>query len=194
MLLCKAGLKIMSLAKDKSHGVYHIYHLFDNLDYLINSNKEVKDKINFETLIMAICWHDVWISNQNPKSVLQIIYYQMIEGIRSANMFNDEASKIRLDILTKGMVRYVIRKHSSFQVLPAFLIEAQILFDLDKIEMWNYKRFFKFGTEMVGKKEFYQKYIVRFYLSYSEKMGLYFKDLEKVFKKNSRNFWKKVMS
>jgi hypothetical protein len=190
--ICETGLSKMRHAKDRSHGISHIFHILNNLDYLINSNPTFRAKINFDILLPAICWHDVWISNQNPKNIVKIIYFQMVEGLKSAHLFDEEATKLKLDEYLKRMIKYVIRKHSSFQLLPAFVIEAQVLFDLDKIEMWNYKRFFKLDEGLVTKKEFYQKYIVRFYFTYSEKMGLYFKELEEVFKKNSRKFWKKI--
>jgi len=190
--LAEIGIHKMSEAKDKSHGVYHVYHIFDNLNYLLSCNSEIRRKINFDVLILAICWHDVWISTQTPKNIFNIIYLQVVEGISSAKIFKKEADKIQLDRLIRDNTYYVIRKHSSFQILPAFMLEAQILFDLDKLEMWNYKRFFKLGTKLVAQKQFYQKSIVRLYYSYSQKMGLYINDFENKFKKISNKFWKKM--
>ena len=31
---------------------------------MLNKNKEIKNKINFDILLLAVCWHDVWISNK----------------------------------------------------------------------------------------------------------------------------------
>jgi len=191
-VLCNEGLRIMRRARDKSHGVAHVFHIFDNLNYLLDKNPTLKSKINFDVLILAICWHDVWISTQKPRNVLHIIYMQFVEGVKSAAIFDTVATIKNFDPSTRILTKYVIRKHSSIQFLPAFVLEAKILFDLDKIEMWNYRRFFTLQKNIVSTKEFYQKYVVRLYMNYSEKMGLYFRELETVFRKNSKKFWRKV--
>ena len=39
--LCDIGLKKMSKASDKSHGLNHVFHILDNLNYLVIKTEEL---------------------------------------------------------------------------------------------------------------------------------------------------------
>ena len=152
----------------------------------------VKQKIDFQVLLLSICWHDVWISKRIPKNLIHLTFHQIVEGLGSALIFKKYALKAKLNKKLLRSVYYAIRKHSSFQVIPPFTLEAKILIDLDKLELWNNYRFFNSKLSMVSNKEFYQKYLVRFYYFYSSKVGLYFKALDKNFRRKMNTFWKEI--
>jgi hypothetical protein len=189
--LCQTALNLMKSTGDVVHGIKHIESILKNLDFLIK-DKKLKKKINFSILLRSICWHDVWISGKKTGNIPKLIYFQFIEGLKSAYIFKSYAKKVNLEKSLTTNVFYAIRKHSSFQILPTFQMEARILVDLDKLEIWNHVRFFDPKAEFLSKKEFYQKYLVRFYYFYNSKIGLYFKELDRTFKRSVKKFFSQI--
>lgn len=183
-----AGLKLMSKSKDPHHNDSHIYHILSNLSYLLSSIPGLKQKIKFEILIPAICWHDVWIANHTAHNLFELLLHQAVEGRQSAKMWTNYASRI-FNSAYVSQVAYCIRKHSSLQFLPPFNLEAKILIDLDKLEVWNIYRFLGHRQTLVSQREFFTRYLVRLYYLYSWYAGLYFRVLENRLNKLSTLLW-----
>jgi hypothetical protein len=189
--ICEEGVNRMGKSIDPHHDRSHVARLFNHLSYLISSDKQLRKIINFNVLLPAICWHDVWISRQNAQSLSKLVLNNIVEGLLSAKLFYSYAhTYIQHPQLMQ--IYYVIKKHSSVQLFPLRTLEAKVLADLDKLELWNNKRFLNKSNTYVSNRYVYQKYIVRLYFYYSHKMGMYFKELEKELKKFSNEFWKEV--
>lgn len=181
----------MSQSVDPHHDRHHVEKMLSDLDYLLKSVPNLVSEINFTVLLPAICWHDIWISKQKTKSLLQLIAQQIVEGRKSANIFNHYSKKL-LPSKQVQDVAYCIRKHSSFQIIPPFTIEAKILIDLDKLELWNVYRFLGKRNTLQSEKVLFTRYIVRFYYSYSAKISLYFRELESHLHELEEKFWKEM--
>src|SRR3989344_7636142 len=130
--LCKTALNLMKQGIDPIHNERHIESLISNLNFLLKKSENLKQKIDFQVLLLSICWHDVWISKRIPKNLIHLTFHQIVEGLGSALIFKKYALKAKLNKKLLRSVYYAIRKHSSFQVIPPFTLEAKILIDLDK--------------------------------------------------------------
>lgn len=194
LTLCDSGSKIMKNSVDQIHDLSHVEKLLDELDYLINQISNLKKQINYEVLLLAICWHDTWNTNKKITNLFQLITYQVFEGFGSANLFKKYATQVNLDKHILRKTYYCIRKHSSFQIIPPLSVEAKILIDLDKLELWNFFRFFRGKSAYQSNKAVFDKYLVRLYYFYSSKVGMYFKTLEKNFSEKTLDFWQRLKS
>lgn len=189
--LCLLGIKFMDEGNDLHHDSNHIHNILDHLDFLLNAKPKLKDHINFSTLLPSICWHDVWIAKQKPKNILDLIRHQIVEGEESAKLWLSHSQHLLPENHTSD-VYYCIRKHSSVQFLPAFTLEAKILCDLDKLELWNIKRFLNKNNTIASHKKLYSKYIVRLYFQYSWYTGLYFSELDTKLNFLRNNFYSEL--
>lgn len=186
--VCREGIRRMGKSVDPHHDKRHVERLFNHLSYLLSADNNLRKIVDFNILIPSICWHDVWISTQKAQSMPKLLWNNFAEGILSAKIFYDYAYRyLRYPKIMK--IHYAIRKHSSFQIFPIKTLEAKVLVDVDKLELWNSKRFINKSDTYVSDKNMYQKYLVRFYFFYSHKMGMYFKELEEKLRKFSTEFW-----
>lgn len=141
ILMCEAGIEIMRKSKTPNYDERHIFSIFLNLDRFLDEEKGAdKSKINFEVLLLAICWHDVWKTKRFPLNLISLLFYQMREGIGSMDMFSQVAEVFGLDKRLIRAVRYAIRKHSSLQFFPIKTLEGRILKDMDSLEEWSLER------------------------------------------------------
>lgn len=188
---CIDGIEIMKHGEDPHHNTDHIDNILGHLDYLLISNPRIAQNINFAILLPAICWHDVWIAGHVARNIMHLTYLQIVEGRKSASMWHKySVNKFSEDHARK--IKYCIRKHSSFQIFPTFTVDAKILIDLDKLELWNAHRFLDKKKTLVSHKELYSRYVVRFYLQYSWYAGLYFSELNKKFDILRNNFFSEL--
>ncbi len=137
----KAGFNLMRKSVDPFHDFTHIENLFSLLDEFLTKHKKVKEKVDLKALFLALCWHDAWKAEKDPKSVAAIIYNQAMEGLMSARMFKKAAKNYSIDPKTIARAAYAIRKHNSLQFLKRKTLEAKILRDIDKIDSVNFERF-----------------------------------------------------
>lgn len=185
---CYAGIRLMSESHDPHHDRSHIEKMLSDLDYLLTMVPNLSARINFSVLLPAICWHDIWISRQKSRGINHLIYQQIIEGSKSAQIFVAESAG-QLPPKQTRLISYAIRKHSSLQLLPPFTIEAKILIDLDKLELWNIFRFLGKKNTLQSQKLLYTRRIVKWYFIYSSKIRLYFKELDQKLNTLIKTFW-----
>ena len=124
--------------KDLSHGIDHINSLLKNANRFLKSTGD-KFNIDKEILLLAIFWHDVWKS-QNQPAPRNYLFHQLYEGLGSMFMFRKHARIVGLSPGITGDVSYAIRKHSAVQIRPAKTLEAQLLWDIDTLDVWNVER------------------------------------------------------
>ncbi len=187
------GIKEMKSCENQHHDVSHVYRIFDELDHLLKINPKLLNKINFQVLLPAICWHDIWISKQQANSFLKLLWHQLLEGRGSAKIWSLYAKETISPSLVI-QISYCIRKHSSVQLLPTFSLEAKILADLDKLELWNICRFLDKDKTIVSQKSLYSKYIVRAYYKYSWYAGLFLSELNPRFSVLKNDYLSKLIN
>ena len=124
--------------KDLSHGIDHINNLLKNVNRFFKSSGD-KFSIDKEILLLAIYWHDVWKS-QNKPTLWNYLFHQLYEGLGSMFMFKKHARLVDLSPNITRAVSYAIRKHSAVQIRPAKTLEAQLLWDIDTLDIWNVER------------------------------------------------------
>lgn len=152
--LCNEGIALMRDSLDANHNHEHIEKLLDNLDSFLKS--ESKLALNYPVLLPAICWHDVWkASRLMGTGKFKLLYENIYDGKGSEKMFRKYAHGIRLRIELLEPIAYCIRSHASFSSLfPQSRVisntaklkrigvtEAQVLRDIDGLEVWNLSRF-----------------------------------------------------
>lgn len=137
---CTEGIRQMSQSCDDMHDQAHVHSILDSLDKFIQENSQVKKSaIDFATLLLAICWHDVWKSQRLPTGKSKAILHQVAEGVGSMRIFTRETKRFHLPASLEKKVGFAIRKHSMFQIIPTrrHNLEARILQDLDKLDTWK---------------------------------------------------------
>jgi len=136
-LLDKA-VEFMRNSKDPGHGLDHISNLLEETDRFFKSNGN-KFKIDNEILVLSLYWHDVWKSQIRP-NWRNYLFLQLYEGLGSMFMFKTYARRVDLAPEVIRSVSYAIRKHSAVQGLRAKTLEAQLLWDVDTLDIWNTQR------------------------------------------------------
>lgn len=136
-LLDKA-VEFMTNSKDPGHGLDHIGNLLEETDRFFRSTGS-RFKIDREILVLSLYWHDVWKSQIRP-NWKNYLFLQLYEGLGSMFMFKTYASRVDLAPEVIRSVSYAIRKHSAVQGLRARTLEAQLLWDLDTLDIWNTQR------------------------------------------------------
>lgn len=175
---CRDALLIMKNSKDTSHDLKHVENIFSNINLVINDLNNIK--INFDVLVLAVCWHDVWKASYKYKGLWNLLYRQVVEGISAANLFKKRVKRYKLSDNINKNVYYAIRKHSQLQFLPIITVEAKLLDDADKIDAVNYKRLQNTELEKIMlKKSLYIKFVIWYFdrhtfkLNYSENISIY---------------------
>lgn len=188
--LCREGLKIMRKSIDAIHDEKHIEGIFTNLDYLIEKLPETKDLVTFDSLLLAICWHDTWKSFHNAKNPIYFLAHQFYEGLGSAKLFKKRAKEKEIDDNIIRKTSFIIRKHSFFQFLPTSDVAVKILLDLDDIEIWDIDRLKRAETTFfINKKGIYKKIQNVFYKTIARKK-MYFSELQDLLDEKKENFMK----
>lgn len=131
---CETGLQIMRASKDPLHSINHIDRLISDLDEFLNET-DIED-LNFNILLPAICWHDSWKAKRNTKNPLKLIMDNVTEGKEAEKLTKKVMKKLKIEKELQKSIGYCIRKHSWVQFRKLKSIEARILCDLDKLDMW----------------------------------------------------------
>jgi hypothetical protein len=114
--MCLEGLTIMKNSPDPVHDIRHVENIFGHLDKIVRRSKF--KKINFDILMLSVCWHDCWKASKDHGGWLSLFYRQAVEGVAAAKKFNRNAKKYNLPQNTLKGVFYSIRKHSQINFLP----------------------------------------------------------------------------
>ena len=128
----------MTNSKDPGHGLDHISNLLEETDRFFKFTG-TKFKIDHDILLLSLYWHDVWKSQIKP-NWRNYLFLQLYEGLGSMFMFRTYARSVDLAPEMIRSVSYAIRKHSAVQGLRAKTLEAQLLWDVDTLDIWNTKR------------------------------------------------------
>jgi hypothetical protein len=138
---CMAGIRLMTKSPDPLHNHKHVYRILNDLDLMIHQSHDINwKKVDFNVLLLSICWHDIWKGRRFPKSKKRLLYHWFAEGIGSMRIFSREVKKYNLDKKVVKKVKYSIRKHSSFQITPRRTLESKILKSLDEMEDFSTAR------------------------------------------------------
>lgn len=141
LFLCEEGIKIMQNSVDPVHDERHVFRILHDLDRFFKEEAQInRSKIDLETLLLSICWHDTWKSKRFPTNPVSLLLDQILEGLGSARVFTKQAKEVQLELKLIRSVKYSIRKHSRFQILPIKTLEARILKDLDNLEEWSLEK------------------------------------------------------
>jgi hypothetical protein len=136
-LLDKAT-EFMAHTKDPSHGIDHLNKMLKDADRFFQSMGD-RFAIDKEILLLSIYWHDVWKSQHKP-GMGNYLFQQLYEGWGSMLMFRKWARVVDLSSNVTRAVSYAIRRHSAIPLRPAKTLEAQLLWDIDTLDLWNSKR------------------------------------------------------
>lgn len=179
----KDGCAHMEKSKDPvGHGAWHVSELLYFLDKFLDENEEVEKKdINFDILMSAIAWHDVWKSRKKQTFNLIIwIYQQYYEGIGSKKIFQKYANKSSLPQEESEEIAYAILNHclaankkKKRKTEIEKHLEACILYDIDSLSAWNirkYKNLTKIfcHKDLTLKRPFFRHIIKYHYRTYSK--------------------------
>lgn len=139
--LCKDGIELMRQGRDPNHNETHVFRILNDLDNFLKQEPQGgTNDVNFEVLLLAICWHDSWRSQKAPKNLFAMFFCLLWDGWGSMLMFRKRARGNGLSKELVDQVSYAIRKHAHYQVLPLKAWEAKILKDLDNLEIWSLER------------------------------------------------------
>lgn len=169
LTLCKMGEEKMNQSIDDLHSDTHIKNLLKDLTAFLQYYPHHK-LINFEVLLLAICWHDTWKAKKQSYNLFILTFYQIYEGIGSMILFS-QASVGLLPQHKITEVNYAIRKHSQLQFLPLQSLEAIILKDLDLLAKLDPQRM-KILLEKSSQLSSFTNYFGKKYIEYlaSEKL------------------------
>lgn len=138
--ICTDGLKLMKKSVDPLHKEDHIFRILDSLDSLLKYNSKIKKEIDFDVLLPAICWHDIWRSQKFYNTKITFLYATLFDGLRSAKLFKKNAKNLLIDKTLIKQISYTIRKHSAIQLLPYSTLTSKILKELDLLDEWSIER------------------------------------------------------
>jgi len=139
-ILADQALERMKVSKDPYHDWTHAQRMLQDFEYLLKEEPSLKEKITPEVVILSICWHDTWKAGRLGTNTVQLLYHQFMDGLGSAFIFKDAAAKSELSSPIADQVFYAIRKHAQFQFFPIRTLEANILRDLDDLELVSHDR------------------------------------------------------
>lgn len=168
--LCKKGIDLMGASLDPNHNEEHLFGIFSDLDRFLDEEPQVKDTdLDFEILLLAICWHDVWRSRRpQTASRIVVILERLWEAKGSVRIFKKMAREVSLSKKLTDPVSYAIGKHAGWQLLPLDTCEARILWDMDHLEEWSLPRLEKLEERYLvpGKVDSRMLRLAKFYLDH----------------------------
>lgn len=185
--IVELGLSLLKKTKDGVHGVDHVKALWKSyLDFKkANPNKMYLDD---RVMAQAIVFHDIWKAQADrSKYFFKVILEEYFEGSWSADIYREHALMLKIDKKVIEKVVYAIKKHSTGNLLPRSTNEAKLLFDLDELEFFKFRRFkkgfenFKFGVDR-------QVAAAKSYFRMRSKKGFYFDWSHEKFEKRKNKF------
>jgi hypothetical protein len=126
--LCNKGVDLARISLDPNHNEEHLFRIFSDLDRFLEEESQAQDVgLDFETLLLAICWHDVWrfTKPQTANKVILLLEY-LWEAKGSIRKSKKMAQKVGLSKKLTDSVAYTIGKHAGWQPLSPKTTEAKI--------------------------------------------------------------------
>lgn len=137
---CRVALERMARSLDVLHDKNHILRIYDLLDAFLASEKGIsKALINFDVLLLAISWHDVWKATRRGKSFFDFAYSLYYDGFGSAKIFLRHNGHLLPSNIFEPAY-YAVRRHGPPSPLVIRTLELKILRDLDGLEEWSVAR------------------------------------------------------
>jgi len=121
------------------NGLKHSRNLFDYFNIFLEKNPEYKDELNFEAILIAIFWHDMWKVERKSKNIFILIAGLFFEGILSSRIFMKEAVAVGYDKKQSSSVSRIIREHVFFSFIRPTL-ESKIFHDIDQLDSEDWQR------------------------------------------------------
>ncbi|MFA5828395.1 MAG: hypothetical protein WC841_03515 [Candidatus Shapirobacteria bacterium] len=182
MRLCREGIERMKKSIDPAHDEKHVENILENIDGFLES-KEVKvERINFEILLVAICWHDVWKSTRMPDSIVSVLVNQIWDGWGSAKVYKREVKLGKEENKRLRKVFWIIGNHPrDMTVHMPFrtYLETKILKDADRLERWNLKRHVDFFEKLALVRDVESQKWVRWLIKFFKKKYTLWSDSDK---------------
>ena len=197
LLLCLRGIVAMENKIDPLHNRGHVARMIKDALILV---KTEEIKTDWSVLLMAICWHDVWTAKNVPKNIFGFMREYVWDGFGSAIMFDREAGKFGLDEEMAKKVEEAIKKHPTLHMGKHETVEEKILWDVDNLETWSWKRVKPLEKELIrekrGRKKNRQVRLAKFYFDNFMKKrngkNLYFAWSRMEFEKRKKMYMKKT--
>jgi len=188
--LCEEGLRRMNESVDVTHTPEHIERI---LTLYAQYKPKVKTKeFREDVFLTAVLWHDAWKAQFGSNGYLRAAYAQVMEGILSARLFRHEARKYTDDSDFINSVSYAIRKHSQIQFLPLQTPESKLLWDLDKLDKWEPKRFSEIKDEFFATKSKLGRKLFKIYMNMDSDKGIHNVWLRSEFNKRKNAYFEAV--
>ena len=156
--LCQQAIDIMLQSVDPFHDSSHAYRMLDYLDEFIRTDEfqHIAGRVNLKIVFIAILWHDCWRADKDAKHSVSLFWLTLYEGLGASRYFSKAARKATIDKELRAAIKYVIRRHSRFQLFPIKTLEAKILRLVDTLDMFNPDR-----TYLLTRKYFLERPIRR---------------------------------
>jgi len=147
--VCQDGLAQMRQSLDYIHNDTHVEDIIGLLDTFFQSSAEVKpEQVNFNILLPAICWHDIWKARrQQTANLLKFKFEQYWDGVGSTLIFKRYARREKIAKALTKEISFAILHHGSllFNLSKSrrqkyHHAEARLVDDLDSLDFWNMKR------------------------------------------------------
>ena len=159
--LIDKAVEMMAKSKDPVHDDGHISRLLDSWNKL---SVTIKKPINCETVILALCWHDIWRCQTKLPGALGLIFGYLIEGKKSARIFGKYAKKYGLDKRTIKKTKRIIKNHPDLPWIDRKTIEDRIMWDLDNLDEWSFERL-EAWTKQMGTLSWLKIKLITFYFN-----------------------------
>ena len=152
--LCDQAAVLMSHSVDPYHDSSHVHRMLDYLHEFIQTDefRRIAHKVNLKIVFIAILWHDCWRAGKDAKYSVSLFWLTLYEGLGASRYFSKASHKAHIDSTSHAAIKYVIKKHSRFQLFPIKTVEAKILRLVDTLDMFNPDR-----TYLLKRKYFLER-------------------------------------
>jgi len=137
---CDQGISRIRNSADPAHNVGHLERMIFDLDKFVEGNKDLE--IDFETLLISISWHDVWIAQNFRPNLVDTLRSSYTEGPNAAKLVGVEMEKAGFEQNLIDNVKYCVENHPGPEASKTKRVttESRILHDLDQMDSWSEER------------------------------------------------------
>src|SRR3989344_2563029 len=92
---CLEAISRMTVSTDPFHDETHVFSILDSLDKFFDESREINcSQIDYEVLLQAVCWHDIWKSTKIQKSRRRVFFDNAADGLGSMRIFGRYARSV----------------------------------------------------------------------------------------------------